>query len=153
MPFVGSCSSCRGVTWVTMQPLSAPTETLTSHDGPAPMTDVREAGVPAHPANPRATANAPQEVRIGFMSPCWACRPGWAVGRGPKAVSVKSGQALAVARNLGPHLRRRGAAGHVAGVERAPQRPAGELSLLLQRGLELIELLLERDSHPNRPLT
>ena len=38
-------------------------------------------------------------------------------------------------------------------VQRATQRPADELALLLERRLELVELFLKPDSHPNRPLT
>ena len=38
-------------------------------------------------------------------------------------------------------------------VQRATQRPADELAFLLERRLELVELFLKPDSHPNRPLT
>ena len=39
------------------------------------------------------------------------------------------------------------------GVQAAAQRPQHEGAFLLERGLELIELFLERDPHPNRPVT
>ena len=38
-------------------------------------------------------------------------------------------------------------------VERRAQRAEDEIALLLQRRLELRELVLERDPHPNRPVT
>ena len=38
-------------------------------------------------------------------------------------------------------------------VQRCPERPQDELALLLDRGGELVELLVEGDSHPNRPVT
>ena len=38
-------------------------------------------------------------------------------------------------------------------VQRAAQRPADELALLLERRLELVELFLKPDSQPNRPVT
>ena len=39
-------------------------------------------------------------------------------------------------------------------VQRRPQRAEDEVALLLQRGLELRQLLAERDAHqPNRPVT
>ena len=39
------------------------------------------------------------------------------------------------------------------GVERAAERAEDVRPLLLQRGLELVELLLEGDPHPNLPVT
>ena len=38
-------------------------------------------------------------------------------------------------------------------VEAAAQRPQDELAFLLERRLELVELFLKRDPHPNRPVT
>jgi hypothetical protein len=38
-------------------------------------------------------------------------------------------------------------------VERAPQRAQDERRLLVHRRLEPLELLLEREPHPNRPVT
>jgi hypothetical protein len=38
-------------------------------------------------------------------------------------------------------------------VQRRAQRPQHEIALGLQRVLELLELVLEGDSHPNRPVT
>src|SRR5262249_16827813 len=38
-------------------------------------------------------------------------------------------------------------------VQRAAQRPQDQRPLLLERGLELRQLLLEGDSQPNRPVT
>ena len=39
------------------------------------------------------------------------------------------------------------------GVQRRAERPQDEVALLLDRRLELLELLVERRSHPNRPVT
>ena len=38
-------------------------------------------------------------------------------------------------------------------VQAAAERLENARALLLERRLELVELLLERDSHPNRPVT